>query len=306
QEIAKRNQVSEPEIFIESGRFVASAHTVVVAPVLELFSQEYHEKALKLKEQNPPLVQELYELYRSIKKTTAREYLHDALDHMESLLTLFDLGYIDIIDRSNSEVLVDLIIKKALFLLENEDIQELRELQEKIQERYLVNFSIFQSIPDFWGLGQKFPIVPLSHLSKKPTRSATIWDITCDSDGEIGYDKEFPLNLHNIDLDKEEYFLGFFLTGAYQEVLGMKHNLFTHPTEVIVKFDAEGNYLFEDIIEAQNLMDLLDDLDYDTSFMDKSLKQKIEEITALSSCEKDELLGKLYLYLSENSYLKSY
>jgi len=306
QEIAKRNQVSEPEIFIESGRFIASAHTVVVAPVLELFSQEYHEKALKLKEQNPPLVQELYELYRSIKKTTAREYLHDALDHMESLLTLFDLGYIDIIDRSNSEVLVDLIIKKALFLLENEDILELRELQEKIQERYLVNFSIFQSIPDFWGLGQKFPIVPLSHLSKKPTRSATIWDITCDSDGEIGYDKEFPLNLHNIDLDKEEYFLGFFLTGAYQEVLGMKHNLFTHPTEVIVKFDEEGNYLFEDIIEAQNLMDLLDDLDYDTSFIDKSLKQKIEEITTLSSREKDELLGKLYLYLSENSYLKAY
>lgn len=305
-EIAKRNEVNEPEIFIESGRFVASAHTVVVAPVLELFSQEYHEKALRLKEQNPPLVQELYELYTTMKKTTAREYLHDAVDHMESLLTLFDLGYIDIIDRSNSEILVDLIIKKATSLLEKEEIQELREIQDKVQERYLVNFSIFQSIPDFWGLGQKFPIVPLSHLSKTPTRSATIWDITCDSDGEIGYDKEYPLNLHDIDLDSEEYFLGFFLTGAYQEVLGMKHNLFTHPTEVIVKFDEEGNYIFEDIIEAQNLMDLLDDLDYDTSFIDKSLKQKIEEITMLTSREKDELLGKLYLYLGENSYLKAY
>jgi len=306
QEIAKRNEVNEPEIFIESGRFVSSAHTVIVAPVLELFSQEYNEKVLRLKEQNPPLVQELYELYSTMKKNTAREYLHDALDHMESLLTLFDLGYIDIVDRSNSEILADLIIKKATSLLENEHIQELREIQDKVQERYLVNFSIFQSIPDFWGLGQKFPIVPLSCLSKTPTRSATIWDITCDSDGEIGYDKEYPLHLHNIDLDNEDYFLGFFLTGAYQEVLGMKHNLFTHPTEVIVKFDEEGNYIFEDIIEAQNLMDLLDDLDYDTSFIDKSLKQKIEDITMLSSREKDELLGKLYLYLSENSYLKAY
>ncbi|KIM13067.1 MAG: arginine decarboxylase [Sulfurovum sp. FS08-3] len=305
-EIAKRNEVNEPEIFIESGRFVSSAHTVTVAPVLELFSQEYHEKALRLKEQNPPLVQELYELYSTMKKSTAREYLHDALDHMESLLTLFDLGYIDIVDRSNSEILADLIIKKATSLLENEHIQELREIQNKVQERYLVNFSIFQSIPDFWGLGQHFPIVPLSHLSKKPTRSATIWDITCDSDGEIGYNKELPLNLHDIDLDNEDYYLGFFLTGAYQEVLGMKHNLFTHPTEVIVKFDESGQYIFEDIIEAQNLVDLLDDLDYDTSYIDKSLKQKIEEISTLTSREKDELLGKLYLYLSENSYLKSY
>ncbi|KIM08543.1 MAG: arginine decarboxylase [Sulfurovum sp. PC08-66] len=305
-EIAKRNEVNEPEIFIESGRFVSSAHTVTVAPVLELFSQEYHEKALRLKEQNPPLVQELYELYSTMKKSTAREYLHDALDHMESLLTLFDLGYIDIVDRSNSEILADLIIKKATSLLEHEHIQELREIQNKVQERYLVNFSIFQSIPDFWGLGQHFPIVPLSHLSKKPTRSATIWDITCDSDGEIGYNKALPLNLHDIDLDNEDYYLGFFLTGAYQEVLGMKHNLFTHPTEVIVKFDESGQYIFEDIIEAQNLVDLLDDLDYDTSYIDKSLKQKIEEISTLTSREKDELLGKLYLYLSENSYLKSY
>jgi len=86
----------------------------------------------------------------------------------------------------------------------------------------------------------------------------------------------------------------------------MKHNLFTHPTEVIVKFNEKGNYIFEDIIEAQNLMDVLDDLDYSTSCIDKSLKQKIEEITTLSSREKDELLGKLYLYLSENSYLKAY
>ncbi len=305
QEIAKRKGVEEPDIFTESGRYIAASHSVLVAPVLELFSQEYNAKCLRLKEHNPPLIQELYDLYSTIKRTNAREYLHDALDHMESLLTLFDLGYIDLEDRSNTEILVNLIIKKAIALLKNESTDELKKLQDRIQEKYLVNFSAFQSLPDFWGLSQHFPIMPLSHLSTKPTNPASIWDITCDSDGEIGFNRELPLYLHEIDLSKEEYFIGFFLTGAYQEVLGMKHNLFTHPTEAVIRFDDEGGFQIENIIEAQNLMDVLDDLDYDTGVIDKALKYKIEESTQLSSEEKRELLGKIYLYLSENSYLKT-
>jgi arginine decarboxylase len=305
QEIAKRKGVEEPDIFTESGRYIAAAHSVLVAPVLELFSQEYHEKSLRLKKRNPPLIEELHDLYTSIKRANAREYLHDALDHMESLLTLFDLGYIDLEDRSNTEILVHLIIKKAIALLKNDATDELRKLQDRIQERYLVNFSIFQSLPDFWGLGQHFPVMPLSRLDTKPTNPASIWDITCDSDGEIPFDRERPLYLHDIDLDKEEYFLGFFLTGAYQEVLGMKHNLFTHPTEAVVSFDDEGNYRIENIIEAQNLIDVLDDLDYDTGVIDKTLKQRIEESACIDEEEKRDLLGKLYLYLSENSYLKT-
>jgi len=305
QDIAKTKGVNEPDIFIESGRFIASSHSVLIAPVLELYSHECQEQTLKLKDKNPPLVQELYELYKTMNKSHAREYLHDSLDHMESLLTLFDLGYIDLIDRSNSEILVDLIIKKSIFLLKDENIHELKQIQDKIQERYLVNFSTFQSMPDFWGLAQNFPIVPLSHLSKQPTRSATIWDITCDSDGEISYDDKFPLNLHDVDLKKEDYYLGFFLTGAYQEILGMKHNLFTHPTEIVVQFDKDGNYKLENIIEAQNLMDILDDIDYDINLIDKSLKNRLLNITTLSAKEKEEILGRLYLYLSENSYLKT-
>jgi len=305
QDIAKNRGVNEPDIFIESGRFIASSHSVLIAPVLELYSHECHEKTLKLKEINPPLVQELYELYKTMNKSLAREYLHDSLDHMESLLTLFDLGYIDLIDRSNSEILVDLIVKKAISLLKDENIHELKQIQDKIQERYLVNFSTFQSIPDFWGLAQKFPIVPLSNLSIQPTRSATIWDITCDSDGEISYDDKFPLNLHDINLKKEDYYLGFFLTGAYQEILGMKHNLFTHPTEIVVKFNEDGNYELDNIIEAQNLMDILDDIDYDINLIDKSLKNRLLNMTTISIKDKEEILGKLYLYLSENSYLKT-
>jgi len=305
QEIAKNKNVPQPNIFTESGRYIAASHSVLVAPVLELFSQEYHEKCLRLKSENPPLIQELHDLYNTITRTNAREYLHDALDHMESLLTLFDLGYIDLEDRSNTETLVNLIVKKAIALLRNENTDELKQLQDRVQEKYLVNFSIFQSLPDFWGLEQEFPIMPLTHLDKIPTNPASIWDITCDSDGEIAFSRDYPLYLHDIDLHQEEYFLGFFLTGAYQEVLGMQHNLFTHPTECLINFDEAGNYRIEGLIEAQNLMDVLDDMDYDTNVIDKTLKQHIELSETLTSEEKRELLGKLYLHLSENSYLKT-
>jgi arginine decarboxylase len=147
--------------------------------------------------------------------------------------------------------------------------------------------------------------MPLDKLDTKPTNPASIWDITCDSDGEIGFNRELPLYLHDIDVSKEEYFLAFFLTGAYQEVLGMKHNLFTHPTEAVITFDEKGKHHIERLIEAQNLIDVLDDLDYDTNVMDKTLKYRIEESEYISKEEKRELLGKLYLYLSENSYLKT-
>jgi len=305
QEIARNKGVEMPDIFTESGRFIAASHSVLIAPVLELFSQEYHEKSLRPKEDNPPLVEELYDLYHTIHRNNAREYLHDALDHRESLLTLFDLGYIDLEDRSNTEILVNLIIKRSITLLKDEDSDELKELQNRIQEKYLVNFSAFQSLPDLWGLGQHFPVMPLDRLDMKPSRPASLWDITCDSDGEIAFDPALPLHLHDIDVMHEEYFLAFFLTGAYQEVLGMKHNLFTHPTEAVVEFDKEGEMQIGHFIEAQNLMDILEDLDYDTGRIDRSLKQKISSSETLEEKEKKTLLGKLYLYLSENSYLKT-
>lgn len=304
QEISKNKGVTEPDIFTESGRFISANHLVLIAPVLELFSKEYHQKSLRLKEVNPPLIEELYSLFKTIEKKNAREYLHDALDHIDSILSLFGLGYIDLEDRSNGEILVNLIIKKAILLLDN-DTNELKKLQDKIEEKYLINFSLFQSLPDFWGLNQHFPIMPINKLSTPALNPATLWDITCDSDGEIDFTRERPLYLHNIDVTKEEYFIGFFLTGAYQEVLGMKHNLFTHPTEAIISFNESGDYEIKELIEAQNLKDILEDLDYDINIIDKVLKYQIEESKELSSKEKRELLGKLYLYLSENSYLKT-
>ena len=293
KEIAKNKGIEEPDIFTESGRFIAASHAVLIAPVLELFSQDYQEKSLRMKEINPPLITELHDLWKDLNRKNAREYLHDALDHMESLLTLFDLGYIDLEDRSNAEILVNLIIKKSLLLL-SDGSQELLKLQNKIQERYLLNFSAFQSLADFWGLKQHFPVIPIDKLDIKATNPATLWDITCDSDGEIPFDDNTPLYLHDVNVEKDEYFLAFFLTGAYQEVLGMKHNLFTHPTEVTIEFDENGNFTLNNIIEAQNILEVLDDLNYDT----KKLEQKL-------NIQDKELRNKLYLYLHENSYLKT-
>lgn len=305
--IANQKNEIEPDIFIESGRYIAASHSVLVAPVLELFSQEYTEEKLILKDNNPPLISELHDLYKSIKPGNAIEYLHDAIDHMESVLTLFDLGYVDLQDRSNSEILVHLIMKKAISLLGNkQNYAELLKIQEEVQERYLVNFSMFQSLPDFWGLGQNFPIMPLDRLDERPTLSASIWDITCDSDGEISFDAtKNPLFLHDVDLEKEDYFLGFFLVGAYQEVLGMKHNLFTHPTEATIIINEEGNYEIKNILESQSVMDILEDLDYDIHAIRDTLNERIENSTLVDEKQKKHILGELYLFLNDNGYLKT-
>lgn len=305
--IANQKNEVEPDIFIESGRFVAASHAVLVAPVLELFSQEYTEQKLSLKKNNPPIISELYDLYTSIRATNAIEYLHDALSHLESVLTLFDLGYADLIDRSNAEILTHLIMKKTAALLgTKQNNAELLKIQAEVQERYLVNFSLFQSLPDFWGLEQNFPIMPLDRLDEKATLSASIWDITCDSDGEISFDaSKNPLFLHDVDLEESEYFLGFFLVGAYQEVLGMAHNLFVHPTEATILLGENGDVEVTDILESQSISDILEDMDYDIAYIREALNEKIEYSTLINQSQKKQILGEIYLFLNDNGYLKT-
>ncbi len=303
KEIALKKKVPEPDIFIESGRYIAAHHAVLIAPVLELFSGEYNQTKL-IEKENPPLIQELYDLYSTIDKNNALEFLHDSIDHMESLLTLFDLGYIDLQDRSNTEVLVNLIIKKAVILLKDKHYKELLSIQKSVQERYLVNFSIFQSLPDFWGLKQHFPVMPLDRLDEKATRSASIWDITCDSDGEIGFNPKKPLFLHDVDLSKDDYFLGFFLVGAYQEVLGMKHNLFTHPTEVTIEITKTG-YEIKNITEAQSVSDIFEDLDYDIIEIKNNLNTKIKNSKLINNNTKSYILHEVDMLLKDNGYLKN-
>ncbi|MEO1927683.1 MAG: biosynthetic arginine decarboxylase [Nautiliaceae bacterium] len=305
KEISNKKQVPMPDIFTESGRFIASPSTILIAPVIELFSQEYSEKSLRLKNKNPDLVEELIDLYDTINDNNYIEYFHDAFDHFESLLTLFDLGYIDLTDRSNSEILVHLIIKKALSFATTKGFKnkELKSINEKIQEKYLANFSIFQSLPDFWGLGQRFPVMPITKLNIAPNRSATIWDITCDSDGEIPFNKENPIYLHDVDLTKEKYYLAFFLVGAYQEILGMKHNLFSYTNEAIISFDEDGNHKIDFLEPTQKIREILIDLDYDINEIEWRLKENIEKNIKQEE-EQKEILGELLLLLNDMVYLK--
>lgn len=304
REIMSTKGVEHPDIFTESGRYIVAGHAVLIAPVLELFSHDYQEKSLKFKPENPPLIEELRYLNEQVTPANCIEFMHDALDHMESLLTLFDLGYIDLHDRSNAEILVHQIIKKSLYLFEGKPTPELEKIQEKLQERYLVNSSFFQSIPDYWGLGQQFPVMPLDRLNKPAIRSASLWDITCDSDGEIAFNPDAPLYLHDIDLDHEEYFLAFFNVGAYQETLGMHHNLFTHPNECTIIIDKES-YTVEHIVESESLLDILGALGYDDKQTLNQLKTNLAKASFITAKDKSDTLSKLNLYLHQNGYLRT-
>jgi arginine decarboxylase len=215
------------------------------------------------------------------------------------------LGIIDLTDRSNAEILVNLIIKKAIVFATYRGFKnkELKAINEKIQEKYLANFSIFQSLPDFWGLKQRFPLMPITKLNINPNRSATIWDITCDSDGEIPFNKQTPLYLHEVDLKKENYYLAFFLVGAYQEILGMKHNLFSYTNEAVITFDENGNHKIDFLERTQKIRDILIDLDYEIDEIEHLLKSKIEE-SSLNEEEQKELLGELFILLNDTVYLK--
>ncbi len=303
-EIMNAKNVKHPNIFTESGRFIVASHAVLITPVLELFTQDYQEKLLNFKEVNPPLIEELIDLNKLLSNQNCIEYLHDALDHMESLLTLFDLGYIDLQDRSNAEILVHNIIKKALYLKSANPTNELEQLQIKLQERYLINASIFQSLPDYWGLNQHFPVMPLHHLNTTPLRAASLWDITCDSDGEIGFNPDKPLYLHDINLDEEDYFLGFFNVGAYQETLGMDHNLFTHPSEYTIDIDENG-YEIKNAVESKNILDILDSIGYNKSNIIKKLKNDLIISDFITEKEKNATLAKLETFVEQNGYLRT-
>jgi arginine decarboxylase len=303
-EIMDAKSVKHPNIYTESGRFIVASHSVLITPVLELFTQDYQEELLKLKDDNPPLIEELNYLYQKLNKENCIEYLHDALDHIESLLTLFDLGYINLQDRSNAEILVHNIIKKSLILSSSMNTDELTQLQVNLQERYLINASIFQSLPDYWGLKQHFPVMPIHYLNTKAMRAASIWDITCDSDGEIGFNPDKPLYLHDINLDNQDYFLAFFNTGAYQEALGMSHNLFTHPNEYTVIMN-EDSYEIINELESKNILEIVDSMGYNSEEILNKLKKDLTGSTFITEKEKTDTLTLLKVFVHQNGYLRT-
>ena len=151
-------------------------------------------------------------------------------------------------------------------------------------------------------MGQTFPIVPIHHLDKKAVRPASIWDITCDSDGEIEFDEKAPLFLHDIDLTKKPYYLGFFMVGAYQDTLGMRHNLFDRPSEIIVDIDEVG-FSIRDSKVSKSLTDILSEIGYSYNEIYNRLREQISNISSLSSQDRDSIFRNIEKYFHMDNYL---
>ena len=297
KQVCDDENAPHPHIIQESGRFLTAYHAIVVTNVLEEIETVVEDiTPMKLGEDAPQTVVELYDLRKTITIKNHREYYHDALEHREELFTMFNLGLISLQDRANGEVLfwdiceaADKYAQQAKYVSE-----EFGELRSLLCAKYLTNFSVFRSVPDHWALDQLFPIVPIQKLNKKPTEYATLCDITCDSDGTVDkfvdlHDVKQVLELHKIPKD-EPYYLAFLLVGAYQEVMGNNHNLFGTPHEAHVFIDQDG-YLIKKVIKGTSIGEAVERARYDRSMLHNGFRRlvaqriKRDELTEADAAE---------------------
>jgi len=260
---------------------------------------------------DPQVVNELFDLRKNVNAKNYREYYHDALEHREELFTMFNLGLISLEDRGKGEVLFwDVCEKVNMFAQQKKYVsEEFDELRKLLSTKYLANFSVFRSMPDNWALEQLFPIVPIHRLNKKPTEYATLCDITCDSDGIVDkfvdlHDVKPVLELHKLEKG-EPYYLAFMLVGAYQEVMGNNHNLFGVPHEAHVHIGEEG-HIIKKVVPGATIGDSLETARYDSGHLHdqfRKIVQKRIKNEELSTKEGHELIDsyengiKAYTYL---------
>ncbi len=262
-----RNNIPHPNIITESGRSLTAHHSVLIFEVLETTTlPEWHEED-ELEEKDHELVQELYSLWERLNQPGMLETWHDAQQIREEALDRFSLGLLDLKTRAQIERLF-WSIARELYQMTNETKhtpEELRHLPKILSDKYFCNFSLFQSMPDSWAIDQIFPIVPLQRLDEKPVRAATLQDITCDSDGKIDNfistrNFSYYLPVHPIK-PKESYYVGVFLVGAYQEILGDLHNLFGDTNAVHVSVNDDG-YEIDQVIDGETVAEVLEYVQY--------------------------------------------
>ena len=262
-----KNNISHPNIITESGRSLTAHHSVLIFEVLETASVPTMSEEEDPKEDDHELVRELFSLWDQINQTRMLESWHDAQQIREEALDLFSLGLLDLKTRAQIERLFWSITKEI-----HQMTGELKHIPEDflylpkmLSDKYFCNFSLFQSLPDSWAIDQIFPIIPIQRLDEKPDRSATIQDITCDSDGKIDNfistrNFSYYLPVHSLK-PKEPYYFGVFLVGAYQEILGDLHNLFGDTNAVHVSVDEKG-YHIDQIIDGETVAEVLDYVQY--------------------------------------------
>ncbi len=306
-----------PNIISESGRATAAHYSVLVTNILNTNTQSLmpdYEHILEQMEKPAPTVKKLLDIYKSIDRYSLREDYHDTLQLINEAVSLFNLGYLNLQDRAIAEWLYSKIIKKINSIVEKiKPIpEELQNFQLSLRQTYFANFSLFQSIPDSWAIDQLFPIMPLQRLGQKPDVMASIADITCDSDGEItsfvgehGRAKFLPL--HKLRKD-DDYYIGFFLIGAYQEILGDLHNLFGDTNAVHITFNKKTGYMIDTVINGDATWETLKYVQYKGPEILKNVRDNLEKQVAVRKVSIEEsshfielldrtLLG--YTYLGE-------
>ena len=274
--------VKHPTIVSESGRAIVAYHSALVFNVLGVsgFGEEEAPAGANGDELEQPLV-DLRETYQNLSARNALEGYHDAQQALDMALNLFNGGYLPLAQRCQAETLYWAICAKLRKLVQQMDDvpEDLQGLDDTLADTYFCNFSLFQSIPDSWAIKQLFPVMPIHRLNEPPTRQAILGDITCDSDGKIDQfidrrDVKRTLALHPFNGDP--YYLGVFLVGAYQEILGDLHNLFGDTHAVHVSLDDGGNVVLESVIKGDTVKEVLDYVEFDADVLVGKLRDSVE------------------------------
>jgi arginine decarboxylase len=276
--VCQEESVPEPNIITESGRVLVAYHAILITNIVDEIETVQGIKTITLTDNEPQVINELHDLYKTMNSKNFLEYYHDALEHKEELFTLFDLGYINLEHRAKGEVLFWEVCDKANNFAKQSGFQseEFDDLRKLLSAKYLCNFSVFRSLPDHWAIDQLFPIVPIHRLNETPTDSATLVDITCDSDGVVDkfvdlHDVKEVLEVHDLK-PNEPYYLGLMLVGAYQEVMGNFHNLFGTTNEAHVLVDGNGEYHISRIIAGSPLGEMLSFAKYEKDFLQDAFR----------------------------------
>ena len=311
-DVANRNDIPHPNIITESGRSLAAHHSVLVIDVLGAASLPVMPEEFEAKDTDHKLVKDLYEIWCNLTPKTMLEDWHDVDQIREDSLDLFAHGMIDLKTRAEIEAMYWSVCHEINGLTRGMKHipDELRGLDKLLADKYFCNFSLFQSLPDCWGIDQLFPIMPLQRLDERPSRNCTLQDITCDSDGKIsnfvaGGTLSNVLPVHALRKN-EPYYIGVFLVGAYQEILGDMHNLFgdTNAAHISVKDDT---YHIDQLIDGETVEEVLEYVQYNPKKLVRQIEQWVTKCVKegkISLEEGKEFLSNYRSGLYGYTYLK--
>lgn len=273
----KKNDLKHPNIITESGRSLTAHHSVLIIQVLETAQLPIWRDDEELGEDPHELALELYNIWDKIDSSRVFEDWHDALQIREEALERFSLGLLDLKTRAQIEKLFWSVARDVSEMTKSmkHPPEELRKAARMLPEKYFCNFSLFQSLPDSWAIDQMFPVMPVTRLDEKPTHECTIQDMTCDSDGKISrfvtpQGSSYCLSVHDLK-PNEPYYLGVFLVGAYQEILGDLHNLFGDTNAVHITLTKDG-YEIAQVIDSEAVADVLDYVEYNPKKLVRNLE----------------------------------